>query len=205
MKKIFWLIVISSFSFGTHAQTQQGSRPQWTPEDQVYLLENLMRTKVALVEETADLTALQWSFKETPERWSINQIVEHLAIWELLLMHEVSVSLQRGPIENFNPNIPDSTFLNQDPAKNPNKTESFTKPFTYTIPRGFNDGVDNMNWWLNMRTESIDFLQDESRNLRMHYINFGQNIHQQFMVIFSHTDRHLKQIRKVKQHPKYPN
>ena len=179
--------------------------PGWTSEDQQYLLENLIRSKDALVTETTDLTEAQWHFKEALNRWSINQVVEHLAIWELILMHEISVSLRIGPIENFNPNIPDSTFLNQDPSANPNKTESFTKPFTYTIPLGYNEGVNNMNWWLNMRTESIDFLEEETRNLRKHYINFGQNIHQQYMVIFSHTDRHLKQIQKIKDQPDYPD
>lgn len=120
-------------------------------------------------------------------------------------MHEISVSLQIGPIENFNPNIPDSTFLNQDPEVNPNKAESFTRPFAYTIPRGYNDGINNMTWWLEMRTESIDFLQEETRNMRKHLINFNQNIHQQYIVIFSQTDRHLKQIRKIKDLPNYPD
>lgn len=183
---------------------QQKSR-EWSTSDQQYLLENLVRSKDALVAETADLTEAQWHFKASQDRWSINQIVEHLAIWELILMHEVSVSLQIGPIDNLNRSIPDSIFLNQDPEINPNKTESFTRPFTYTVPRGYNDGINNMSWWLNMRTESIDFLATETRNLRIHYINFNQNVHQQYMVIFSHTDRHLKQIQKVKAHPNFPD
>ncbi|MDW3192350.1 MAG: DinB family protein [Cytophagales bacterium] len=203
--------ILSSFCafllIGLTALAQEKSRYQpkeWTNADQQYLLENLIRTKEALITETAYLTESQWHFKEAPDRWSINQIVEHIAIWELILLHEAAVSLQIGPIESLNRNIPDSTFLNQDPEVNPNKTESFTKPFTYTIPRGYNEGIDNISWWLGMRTESIDFIQAETRNLRKHYINFSQNVHQQYMVIFSHTDRHLKQILKVKAHPNYP-
>ncbi len=203
-KLILALILLNSGIWCQAQDETDSSIPNWTKADQQYLLDNLIRTKDALLLETAELSEAQWHFKEAPDRWSINQIVEHLAIWELILMHEVSVSLNRGPIDNFNPNIPDSTFLNQDPEANPNKTENFTKPFTHTVPLGYNDGINNFTWWFGMRTESIDFLIEEKRNLRQHYINFGQNIHQQYMVIFSHTDRHLKQILRVKSHPNYP-
>lgn len=206
MKQALWLFLLFLLPYGNFAQSPTlAPSLEWTAKDRTYLLENLTRSKDELLKETAELTEEQWCFKESPDRWSINQVVEHLAIWELVLMHEISVALQMGPIDNFNPNIPDITFLNQDPDVNPNKTESFTKPFSYTIPLGQNEGMDNVNWWLKMRTESIGLLQGESRNLRRHYINFGQNVHQQFMVIFSHTDRHLKQIMKVKQHPEYPD
>ncbi len=203
MKQVLWLF-ISLFPTYSFSQTQE-SGPEWSTEDRAHLLENLIRSKDQLLKETADLTEGQWHFKESQDRWSINQIVEHLSLWELILMHEISVSLRIGPIDHFDPNIPDSTFLNQDPDINPNKTRSFTTPFSYTVPLGYNDGIDNVNWWLGMRAESIEFLQDETRNLRRHYINFGQNVHQQYLIIFSHTDRHLKQISRVKQHPDYPD
>ncbi|MFM7854123.1 MAG: hypothetical protein ACKO96_19925, partial [Flammeovirgaceae bacterium] len=77
------------------------SVPTWTAADRKYLLDNLIRTKKALIAETKSLTKKQWDFKESPDQWSINQIVEHIDRYELIFMHEISVSLQMGPIPDF--------------------------------------------------------------------------------------------------------
>lgn len=73
------------------------SQKLWTEDDRKYLVANLQRTKDALIKETENLTEAQWNFKESADRWSIKQVVEHVDIWELLLMHEVSKALFAGP------------------------------------------------------------------------------------------------------------
>src|SRR5690606_37387825 len=119
-----------------------------TEADKKYLLENLIRSKQELTDETKNLTKAQWSFKENPDEWSINQIVEHINRYELIFMHEISVSLRIGPIPDFTHHLPDSLFVNQDPNDlTKNKTTDFTKPFTITVPIGNNEGSSNMTWF----------------------------------------------------------
>ena len=79
------------------------------------LLDNLVRSKQEIIEQTKDLTKEQWNFKESPDRWNINQIVEHIALWELLFMREISRALAREPDPTFAHYAPDSVFLDQDP------------------------------------------------------------------------------------------
>ncbi|MEM9299283.1 MAG: DinB family protein [Bacteroidota bacterium] len=185
---------------------QPTTKPKWTEEDRKYLLDNLIKSKEELRNETENLTQEQWNFKESPDRWSINQIVEHLAIWELLFTHEISVSLQIGPIPNFPNHLPDSLFLNEDPESlKPKNARDFTKPFSYTVPLGNHSGKDNLAWITHMRDESIKFVKNETRDLRAHYINFGPNIHQNLLMVFTHNYRHLGQIRKIKARPDYPD
>ena len=57
---------------------EPGTQPVWTEADRKYLLENLTRSKEEIITETKDLTKEQWNFKESPDRWSINQIIEHI-------------------------------------------------------------------------------------------------------------------------------
>ncbi|MEM9679985.1 MAG: hypothetical protein AAF901_06645, partial [Bacteroidota bacterium] len=52
---------------------QPAAKPKWTEEDRKYLLENLIKSKEELIEETKNLSQEQWNFKESPDRWSINQ------------------------------------------------------------------------------------------------------------------------------------
>src|SRR5258706_6987338 len=104
--KIFLAVI--TFVFGTIilslAQTKSNSSstaPVWTEVDRKYLLDNLIRSKEEIIAETKNLTKEQWNFKESPNRWSINQIVEHICICELIHMNEISTALQMGPIPEF--------------------------------------------------------------------------------------------------------
>ncbi|MEQ9425432.1 MAG: DinB family protein [Cyclobacteriaceae bacterium] len=201
------LILLFGLSITSNGQNDDPSvlTLKWTEEDRNYLLENLIRSKEELIEETQNLTTQQWNFKGSPDRWSINQIVEHIALYELIFMNAISVALQKGPVPNFPHYAPDSLFVDQDPyGLKQNKTTDFTKPFSITVPLGNNEGQDNLTWLLKMRDESIEFIQIDKRNLREYYINFGPNVHQKCMMIFVHTDRHIRQIKKVKAHEKYP-
>ncbi|HEV8503885.1 MAG TPA: hypothetical protein VGQ53_00745, partial [Chitinophagaceae bacterium] len=73
------------------------SQMLWTDGDRKYLAENLARTRDSLIRETKNLTEAQWNFKESADRGSINQITEHLALWELILEREISQALFAGP------------------------------------------------------------------------------------------------------------
>lgn len=184
------------------SEDQQPKTPVWTEEDRQYLLNNLIKSKEELIQETKGLSIEQWNFKESSDRWSINQIVEHLAIWELIVMHEISVALQMGEFPQLKKYPADSLFLGKSPKKN--ETTDFTKPFSYPVPLGSNDGKNNIIWLTTMRAESIEFVENETKNLRLYYVNFGPNIHHKCMQIFAHNYRHLNQIRKVKDHSNYP-
>ncbi len=178
--------------------------PVWTEADRKYLLDNLIRSKEELIAETKDLSEEQWNFKESPDRWSINQIIEHICFWELIQMNDVSVSLRMGPLPQI-PQRPDSVFIDPDPKRlKKNIATDYTKPFTYAVPLGNNEGKNNIIWYTKMRNESIDYLRTTQENLRLYRVNFGPNIHQHYMMFFRHSFRHLGQIRDVKKHPGYP-
>lgn len=198
---VFGLLNLSN---GQTQEVESNKKPRWTEADRKYLLDNLIRGKEEIMEETKNLTKEQWNFKERPDRWSINQIVEHICLWELIQTHEISRALQIGPFPDFNQYAPDSLYKIDTKAINKNITTDFTKPFTYGVPLGNNEGKSTLTWFTTLRNESIDYLKNETKNIREYYIYFGPNIHQQYIMIFGHTFRHLTQIRKVKEHPNYP-
>jgi hypothetical protein len=199
------VIGLLNLSNGQTNADESSKVPVWTQADRKYLLDNLIRSKEELIAETKDLTQEQWNFKESPDRWSINQIVEHICLWEVVQQDQISTSLRIGPIPSFADYRPDSVFIEKDTDRlNKMVTTDFSKPFTYGVPLGNNDGKNNMIWYTTMTNESIDFLRNTDVNLRVHYIYFGANIHQRYMSFFQHTFRHLGQIRELKAHPNYP-
>lgn len=194
---LFQGIVLNSFSQQTKL---------WTDQDKKYLVTNLSRTKQSIIDETKDLTAAQWNFKSSAESWSINQIVEHLAIWELLLEREIGLALFAGPKPELTKDVrSDSSVVATLLEEKQHIATEFTKPFTFTVPLGLNEGKSNLASFLKMRNEAIGFTDSTTTDLRYYFLRPGRkDVHQVFITIFAHTDRHLRQIRKVKLSQNYP-
>ena len=188
----------------SHSLAQQAK--SWSDEERKYLVENLSRTRNEVITETRNLSQAQWNFKESADRWSINQIVEHLAIWELLLDREVSQALVAGERPELNNGSrTDSAILAFLMEEKVHIATEYTKPFTFIVPMGLNQGKNNLEWFLKMRNEGIGFVDSTRSNLRVYFLRPGRgNIHQVFTTIFAHTDRHLRQIRRVKAHANFP-
>ena len=198
--------LILIFLFLSHFPLFGQEVQKWTEADRKYLLENLKRSRDLIIQETKNLSPAQWKFKESPERWSINEIVEHIAIWELLLDHEISRGLSAGPqpeLQKFAKT--DSAYLGFIMEDKQHVSIEYTKPFTYTLPMGLNTGENNLAWFLKMRNESVNFVATTDQDFRAFFLKQGRGCtHQVYITLFGHSDRHLRQIKKVKLHPKYP-
>lgn len=187
------------------AQPVAKNIPTWSETDRQFLIDNLTRSLHEIREETKNLSREQWNFRESPDRWNINQIVEHIALWELLFMREVSAALSMPPDSAFAHPAPDSVFLNSPNNPQKNNALEYTRPFSFAVPLGNNELKNNVTWLATMRNESIEFLKKENRNIRLQFdYCTGINVHQYFLMIFGHTDRHLRQLRQVKTHAQYP-
>src|SRR5215204_1502117 len=197
-------VILASFcilhSFAAHAQKL------WTENDRKYLLDSLISSRNLLMKETENLSNVEWNFKESPGRWSIKEVVEHIGIWELLLAHEVSKALSAGPQPELNKTVkPDSIFYRFIMEEKPHISVEYTKPFTYTLPIGLNDGKNSIAWFLKMRNESIEWLKIANEDLRSYYLKPGRpNIHQVYITTYGHTLRHIRQIQKIKTNVRYP-
>jgi hypothetical protein len=196
---LFLFFIAASTSFGQETRA-------WTEADRKFLLDQLTRSRDELINETKDLSKAQWAFKESPDRWSINEIVEHIGIWELLFSARISTQLSSDPHpELIAQSVPDSVKLGFIMEEKVHHSADYTKPYTYTIPMGLNDLKSNITWVLKMRNESISFVETTQADLRAYFLPDSKtNTHGTFITLYGHTDRHLRQIRKVKQHPSYP-
>jgi hypothetical protein len=202
MKRIFFFAI--AFGLTNIVIAQQSDR--WTEKDRQYLLENLKATKDELIKETSGLSKKQWDFKESPDRWSIRQIAEHIALWEFILQREISVGIALGPDPvKAKKTPPDSNIANFILEEKKHLSNDYTYPFTYSQPMGTNSGSNNVLWFLKMRNESIEYITKAKENLREYFTpGKSTDIHQRFITTFGHCARHVRQIKNVKLHPDYP-
>ena len=173
-----------------------------TEADRKYLVENLTRTRDLIVKETEGLSAKQWTFKESPERWSISQVVEHLSYWEMVFAREINIALRKTDLEAMKLKKPDSTFLNYVLEESPHVAPPFA------VPMGLTEGKINLAHFLKLRNEAIDFVKTSPSDFRTHFEATSEtekrDVHQIYIIVFGHVDRHLRQIKRVKADKNYP-
>lgn len=190
--------------FTTNIVQAQETKSLWTEADRQYTLENMRRTRDALIKETENLTPAQWAFRDSAHRWSIGEVVEHLALWEIVWSREISMGSRSKPQPELNAtSSPDSyytTFIMED------------KPHTapdFAVPTGFIQGKNNLTFFLRGREQAIKFVETTKLDLRAHFeltnTQYPRNMHQVLIYQWGHVDRHLKQIAKLKAHKNYPN
>src|SRR4051794_13926411 len=57
-------------------------------------LAHLERTRAALVAATKGLSEAQWKFKPAPDRWSVAEVVEHIALAEDMMLDNAKKAMQ---------------------------------------------------------------------------------------------------------------
>ena len=71
------VLALQCIIFTTNILHAQETKSLWTEADRQYTLENMRRTRDALIKETENLTPAQWAFRDSAHRWSIGEVVEH--------------------------------------------------------------------------------------------------------------------------------
>ncbi len=177
----------------------------WTDQDRAMLIKELERTKQDIMGVTNSLTDDQWHFKPSNEAWSIAQIVEHLGIYERIFLQEAWIATALPPQPEYGAaSLSDSTYLSWMAESQLHKAPE------NAVPLGYMKGKDNLRFFTYGRDLIIDFVSQTDKDLKVHFTpregepNNRRSIHGLFIVHYAHTDRHLRQILKIKSHPDYP-
>jgi hypothetical protein len=168
-------------------------------------LQYLESTKKNILEATAGLSQAEWNFKPAPDRWSIAQVMEHIAasedfIRENLLKDKVMVAPPGEPGRNLKQidqavvtMVPDRTHKAQAP-----------EPLVPTNRFGSPDG--SLKHFVESRAATEQFLRTAT-GLREHVMNgpVGSMDGYEFILFTAaHSERHTKQINEVKADPNFP-
>lgn len=196
------IIFFGLMAFCLLPQFGSAQKRVWTEADRIFLVQNLERTRDELIKETDGLSIDQWHFKPDEKSWSIAQVMEHMGINERTFLWEATVALWTKPEPELDAiAISDSSYMAYMNDPNPHFADKIHTPL------GLTRGKDNLTWFLHGRNANIDFIRDTPHDLKAYYTFRHDNrrsVHGNYVVHFGHTDRHLRQIRKIKANPGYP-
>jgi hypothetical protein len=163
----------------------------------------LQQTRDGVVAATKGLSDAQMKFKPAADRWSVAEVLEHIAKAEDFIFENVSVNIMKAPAPaagRDNAKI-DAFVL----AVIPDRSRKAEAPAPL-VPASQWTPAETLDHFLMSRGKTIAYVS--TPGLREHAVDspLGQPLdaYQWLLFIAAHSERHTKQILEVKADPKFP-
>jgi DinB superfamily len=202
-----WLVVVV-LAFASAAQTATAPAAKTlTPEERNVALKSLQATHDAFLKSIAGLSEQQWKFKPAPDRWSVAEVSEHIAISESTILALVQGKIMASPAapeKRAEDKFTDQQILTMIPDRSHKaQAPEFLKPTNRWATR-----EELVAAFEKSRGATIDYVRNTNDDLRDH---FGPHpalgtldAYQWILLISAHSERHTKQIEEVKADPNFP-
>lgn len=169
-------------------------------------INHLQTTRKAFLDATKGLSEAQWNFKPAPDRWSVAECAEHIALAEDFLFKMVTDQVMKTPApaeRKEDIKTVDQWVLTTIPDRT-NKAKA-PEPL---VPKGrWPSPKDTVQHFLDSRATTLKFLET-TPDLRAHAIDgpMGKTLdaYEWILFISAHTERHVAQIKEVKADPNFP-
>ena len=180
--------------------TARLSAEPMTPGDRQRLIAHLEMTESWLVSELKGLSADQLKFRMTPESWSVADVVEHLEIAEPQYWQRVLDSMKQ-PANTEKLTATDAGILWYGIDRTNRQTTGDAR-----VPHGTYPSVkESLAAFRKLRSTLLETAKTSDEDFRGRPLLEGnQDLYQWFLMISTHSQRHILQIREVKANPAYP-
>jgi uncharacterized damage-inducible protein DinB len=210
IKRVFTTLAILLLSVLTAssgwAQAAMPAQTTLTSQEREAALKNFQQTRDNFLKSIAGLSPKQWTFKPAPDRWSVAEVSEHIAVSESTLFGLVQKTMQspaapekrdqvKGKDELILQRVPDRSHKAQAPE--------FLRPTgrwatEAELTKAFEDS----------RAATMGYIRTTNDDLRDHFFDhpvFGtMDAYQWLLLISTHSARHTAQIEEVKADPNFP-
>ena len=164
------------------------------------LIAHLDMTEQWLVDEISQLSSAQLAFKPAPDQWSIAQVVEHLVVVGPIYWQDLQKAMQ-GPVNTASRSGTDADILWYGIDRT-NRERAIPAEVPKGEPRDVGEGLDAIR---KQHAQLRRYIGTTSDDLRSHIVERqGSDAYQWALLISTHEQRHILQIRAIKANPSYP-
>jgi len=167
-------------------------------------LQYLETTKKNIVDATRGLSEAQWNFKPSVFKWSVAQVMEHIAASEDLLRQAAESQIKQAP-----PGTERDVKKTDDLVLEviPDRSKKFQAPEQLRPRNQFGSPEAALKYFLVSRAKTVELLKT-TPDLRAHVVDSGlfgkMDAFERILFIAAHSERHTKQLLEVKADPKFP-
>jgi hypothetical protein len=181
------------------------SAQELTQAEKEHALQYLESTKRDVLDATKGLSEAQWNFKPGPDRWSVAQVMEHIAAAEDF----IRVDFVQKKVMVLPAGDPGRDVQKMDAAVEamiPDRSHKAQAPEPLVPNNRFGSPEGSLKHFLESRETTEQFLRSTA-GLRDHVMDgpVGKMDGYEFILfIAAHSERHVKQINEVKADPNFP-
>jgi len=202
------LCLVLTLALAGLAQTTTAPAPTTlSPAEREVALNSLQATHDAFLKSIAGLSEKQWRFKPAPDRWSVAEVSEHIAVSESTIFGLIQSKFMTSPAapeKRAEVAGKDETVLKMVPDRSHKvQAPEFLKPTNRwateaELTKAFDDS----------RKATMDYVRTTNDDLRDHFgphpLLGTLDAYQWILLISAHSERHTKQIEEVKADPNFP-
>lgn len=171
-----------------------------TKRDREHLVAHLTMTESWLVDEVSMLSPTQLNCRIAPGKWTIAEVVQHLAIAEPEYWQLFQGGMKQPP-KKLDKQATDADVLwyGVDRTRH-EKTEPAKDPAGQAI-----DVRQALASFRKLHATMLDYARNTDEDLRAHAVqDWGVDAYQCLLEISTHEQRHILQIREIKADPGFP-
>ena len=171
-----------------------------TQRDREHIVAHLEMTQAWLTDEVSPLSAAQLNFRPAPDKWTVAEVVQHLAIAEPNYWKLLQDALKQPPKKlDKAANDADVLWYGIDRTHH-EKTSVDENPKDQVI-----DAAQALKTFLAMHAKLLEVARSSQEDLRGHAVpDWGVDAYQCLLEISTHEQRHILQIREIKASPGFP-
>lgn len=199
--------LLALFSSLTLAQTATPKAATLSSDERKEAIKFMEETRKNFLDSVKGLSEAQWKFKAAPDRWSVAEVAEHIAVSEETLMNLVTERIMKSPATPEKKEAAkgkDAQLRNQVVDRSTKvQAPEMLKPTNRWVTQA--ELVKSFN---TSRDKTINYIQTTQEDLRSHFgphpILKDLDAYQWITLISAHCARHTDQIKEVKADPNFP-
>lgn len=175
-----------------------------TDQEREVALKHLAETRQKFLDSIAGLSDAQWTFKAGPDRWSIAEVAEHIAISESTILQLIREKIMTAPPAPPEARQPDETVI----AGVTDRTERFQAPEFLKPTNRWSTREALVKDFIAARETTTNYVKTTTDDLRAHAaphpVLKTLDAYQWVLLLSAHSARHTAQIEEVKTGAGYP-
>jgi uncharacterized damage-inducible protein DinB len=190
-------IVVSALVFSA---TVAADGAQLAEVDRQRLVAHLEMTASWLIDEVSSLSPTQLDFRRAPGSWSIMEVIDHLVVVGQIYWEDLQAAVQ-GPRSDRDLSSGDAAIL----WYGIDRTDRETALTSENPKRHLRDLRAAMDAYERQHARLLQYARTTKDDLRRRFVpRQRSDAYQWALLISTHEQRHILQIREIKADPKFP-
>lgn len=190
------------------ALAQTATKSTLTDEERKAAATYLEETRKKFLDSVQGLSEAQWKFKPAPDRWSVAEVAEHIAVSEETILGLITQQIMKAPAAT--PEKREAVKGKEQMVRKmiTDRSQKAQAPEMLKPTNRWATQADLIKDFQSRRDNTIKYVQTTQDELHSHItphpIFKDLDAYQWLFLLSGHSERHTDQIKEVKADPNFP-